>query len=137
MVMLLAGCAVTPAEPGNTRVTLEGIRPGAQDEQVTLLLNLQNASDQVMQVAGLDYRLELNGAEFAWGASRQAVDVPGRGEALFSVTVPGQLPANERGDEGGYRLVYNLSGTVYLADGRGRLPFVQEGLLTWQEPSTP
>ena len=133
--MLLAGCAVTPAEPGMTRVTLEGIRPGAPEEHVTLLFNLQNASDRTMRVAGMDYRLELDGAEFAWGASRQAVDVPGGGEAIFAVTVPGELPANDR--DGGYRLEYNLSGSVYLADDRGRLPFVHDGRLTWREPDTP
>lgn len=137
-VTLLVACATTTDRSFATRVTLEGIRPAAQAEQLTLLLSLQNLSGSVMRIAGLDYRLELNDAEFAWGSSRQSVSVPAMGEAVFPVSVPGRLPLNDNGG-GGSRdaLVYNLSGVIYLADDRGRLPFVEEGSLNWREGVNP
>jgi hypothetical protein len=97
-------------------------------------LKLKNRGDSVMPVTGLRYRLELNDVEFAWGFSRQSVDVPAHGEAVFSITVPGRLPGTEPGQT---RLRYNLSGMIQLADDRRESSFVQDGVLNWQDAAGP
>lgn len=87
-----------------------------------------------MPVTGLRYRMELNDVEYAWGVSRQSVDVPAQGEAVFGISVPGRLPAAESGQT---QLRYSLSGVIYLAGDRRALPFTQDGVLNWHDNAGP
>ena len=77
-------------------------------------------------VTGLRFRLELDGVDYAWGTSRQAVSLPVGGEALFTVTVPGSLPEARPGRD---QLPYNLAGTLLLDDNPGEARFVHAGSL--------
>ncbi len=79
-------------------------------------------------------RVELDGMEFSWGVSRQSVEVPAHGEAVFDVTVSGRLPDAEPGQ---MRLRYSLGGIIYLAGDRGELPFAHDGFLDWQAAAGP
>jgi hypothetical protein len=132
--VLLGACAGTPDSAQSPLVTLDSIEPVAQTEQVILQLNLRNRTDAVMPVTGLRYRVELGGVEFAWGTSRQSVDIPAHGEAVFDLTVPGRLPDAEPGQ---MRLRYGLGGMIYLAGDRGELPFAHDGVLNWQGVAGP
>jgi len=131
---LLGACAGTPDNAQAPLVTIDSVESVAQTEQVILQLNLKNRTDAVMPVTGLRYRVELSGVEFAWGTSRQSVEVPAHGEAVFDVTVPGRLPDAEPGQ---MRLRYGLGGMIYFADDRGALPFAHDGVLNWQGAASP
>lgn len=134
MVTLLCACAATPDNAQSPLVTLDSVESVAQTEQVILQLNLENRTDAAMPVTGLRYHVELSGVEFAWGISRQSVDVPARSVAVFDVTVSGRLPEAEPGQ---MRLRYSLGGMIYLAGERGELPFAHEGFLDWQAAAGP
>ncbi len=115
-------------------VSLDGIEAVSQPEQVILLLNLQNRSDQMLPVSGLRYRLDLDDVEFAWGTSRQYVEVPARGEAIFEVVVPGRMPEMTAGQT---KLNYSLSGMVQLVGERRPIAFSRDGSLNWQAARRP
>jgi len=112
-------------------LTLESIEPAVQAGQLMLQLKLKNNTRSTMAVSGMRYRVELDGAEFSWGVSRQSADVPAGGEALFDVTLPGQVPVL---DPAATHLPYHLAGTVYLGEERRQLPFRHTGRL--QRPGT-
>jgi hypothetical protein len=129
---LLAACATTPDVTGFARVTLESIEPAGDTGQVLLQLKLVNMTDTVMPVLGMQYRVAFDGDEFAYGVSRQAIDVPARGEAVFDIIAPGTLPPVRPGVGGRLQLGYQLGGTIHLAGDREALPFAGEGTLSWQ-----
>lgn len=132
--VFLGACAGTPDSAQSPLVTLDSVESVAQTEQVILQLNLKNRTEAIMSVTGLRYRVELSGVEFAWGVSRQSVEVPAHGEAVFDVTVPGRLPDAQPGQ---MRLRYGLGGLIYLAGDRGGLPFAHDGVLNWQGAAGP
>ena len=142
VVTLLPGCAGGPSpatlvplesiegsvpEPVQAALlTLESIEPSAQAGQLMLQLRLKNNTSSTLAVSGMRYRVELDGAEFSWGVSRQSTEVPAGGEALFDVTLPGQVPVL---DPAVTHLPYRLAGTVYLGEERRQLPFAHTGSL--------
>ena len=107
-------------------LTLESIEPSGKAGQLMLQLKLKNNTRSPMAVSGMRYRVELDGAEFSWGVSRQSAEVPAGGEALFDVTLPGQVPVLEPAVT---HLPYRLAGTLYLGEERRQLPFAHTGRL--------
>ena len=140
VVTLLPGCAGGPPpatlvplesieasvpEPVQAALlTLESIEPSVQAGQLMLQLKLKNNTHSPMAVSGMRYRVELDGAEFSWGVSRQSAEVPAGGEALFDVTLPGEVPGPTH-----THLPYRLAGTIYLGEERRQLPFSHTGRL--------
>ena len=133
-VFLLAACAATPDYTPSPLVTLGSIEKAAQPQQVILQLNLQNRSDRMLPVNTLRYRVDLDDVEFAWGTSRQSVEVPAYSVAVFDIVVPGRLPEVQAGQT---HLYYNLSGMIHLDGKRSPIAFAQDGRLNWQPASTP
>ena len=133
-MLLLVACATTPDPAGSTLVSLDGIELATEPDQVVLLLNLQNRSDEILPVSALRYRVELDDTEFAWGTSQQSVEVPAQGEALFEIVVPGRLPAMQTGQT---QLRYSLSGMIQLGGKRSPVTFTQDGRLNWRAANSP
>ena len=100
-------------------------------------LNLKNTTNNIMPVTGMQYRVAFDGNDFTYGVSRQAIEVPAQGEAVFDITAPGALPAARPGEDGQLRLGYRLTGVIDLAGDRRALPFASEGVLAWQAPGSP
>lgn len=132
--LLLAACAATPDHTQSTLVTLGSIKKAAQPQQVILQLNLQNRSNRVLPVSTLRYRVEFEDVEYAWGTSRQSVEVPAYGMAVFDIVVPGRMPVVQAGQT---HLRYYLSGMILLAGERSPIAFAQDGRLDWQPATTP
>jgi LEA14-like dessication related protein len=132
--LLLTACAATPDHTPSPLVTLGSIEKAAQPQQVVLQLNLQNRSDRILPVSTLRYRVDLEDVEFAWGTSRQSVEVPAYGVAVFDIVVPGRMPVVQAGQT---HLRYNLSGMIHLAGARSPIAFAQDGRLNWQPATAP
>ena len=133
-IVLLAACATNSDHVRSPRVILDSLEPAAQTGQVMMHVNLKNRNNAVMPVSALRYRLELDDMEFAWGISRQSVQVPAHGEAVFAILVPGRMPVTDTGQT---QLHYSLSGIIYLADGGGEVSFTEDGVLNRQGAEGP
>jgi hypothetical protein len=137
LLLLQVACASTHGRAPSSRVTLASIEPAGKPMQYTLQLVLHNPGHTILPVAGLDYRLVINGVDFAWGASRQSVDVPPQSDAVFDIDVQGILPEQQDPIGRSPRLSCHLSGSVKLSDARGSLPFVYDGELVRPSPVAP
>lgn len=141
--LLFTACAGLGGYREPPRVSLVGIQPldmTLMEQRYRLALRILNPNDVDLPVSGMNYSVELNGREFAYGVSRQEVTIPALGEAVVEVEVISslldmlrQLRALE--DDTARGLDYRLVGDLRLGDHGVRLPFEYSGSLDWVPPS--
>jgi LEA14-like dessication related protein len=143
-MLLLAGCTTLNKYPEPPRVSLVSIQPKDMtllEQRYGLQLRILNPNESAIPVEGLSYSLQINGHEFAYGVSRQAVSIPPFGEALLDVDVVSNLlsvmqQVQEMGGEQQESLQYRLAGKISLANSVGRLPFDYHGELKYSPAKT-
>jgi LEA14-like dessication related protein len=143
LCVLLTACAGTGGYREPPRVSLAGIQPldmTLLEQRYQLALRILNPNDVEMPLRGLSYSVEINGREFAYGVSRQAVTIPALGEAIVEVEVVSSLLDMLRqlralDDDERQRLDYRISGGLRLANRKARLPFDYRGSLDWMAPA--
>jgi LEA14-like dessication related protein len=139
LAVLVSGCAGLGAYRDPPRVSLVSIQPkemGVLEQRYGLQLRILNPNDTALPVKGMQYSLEINDREFAYGVSRQPVTIPAYGEALLDVDVVSNLlsvlqqlqEANTGKQES---LKYRLSGSLSLENRFGKLPFDYHGELNY------
>jgi LEA14-like dessication related protein len=139
LAVLVSGCAGLGAYRDPPRVSLVSIQPkemGVLEQRYGLQLRILNPNDTALPVKGMQYSLEINDREFAYGVSRQPVTIPAYGEALLDVDVVSSLlsvlqqlqEANTGKQES---LKYRLSGSLSLENHPGKLPFDYRGELNY------
>jgi LEA14-like dessication related protein len=138
-VLLPAGCASLRGYREPPRVSLVSIRPldmTLLEQRYALQVRVLNPNDVALPLAGMDYRIEINRREFAYGVSHQSVAIPAHGEALLDVTVTSTLldllrQVQAAGRDTQPALSYRISGRLDLAHGPHRIPFEYSGSLSW------
>lgn len=139
VVLLLAGCASLGGYRDPPRVSLVSIEPldmTLLEQRYALQLRILNPNDVALPVSGLNYSIEINRREFAYGVSRQSVTIPAHGEALLDVEVISNLlslmrQVQELGAGGKQVIEYRLSGKLSLDHSPVRMPFDYSGELSW------
>jgi LEA14-like dessication related protein len=139
LALLLAGCAGLGSYREPPRVSLVSIQPrelGVLEQRYGLQLRIMNPNDTALPVAGMQYSLQINDREFAYGVSRQPVSIPAYGEAVLDVDVVSnllsvlrRLQEENTGKPGS--LTYRLSGSLSLENRVGKLPFDYHGELNY------
>ena len=137
---LLNACATLSPYKESPRVSLVSIQPqeiGVLEQRFGLQLRILNPNATAIPVEGLSYTVEINNREFAYGVSRQAVDIPAFGEALLDVEVVSSLlnvvqQLQALNAETRSSLNYRLSGKIGLANSPVSLPFDYSGVLDYQ-----
>jgi LEA14-like dessication related protein len=89
----------------------------------------------------MQYSLQINDREFAYGVSRQPVSIPAYGEALLDVDVVSNLlsvlqQVQEASTGKQHGLKYRISGNLRLGNQLGKLPFDYHGELNYLPSST-
>ncbi len=139
LVLLLAGCASLGGYHDPPRVSLVSIEPldmALLEQRYALQLRIINPNGVVLPVGGLDYSIEINRREFAYGVSLQSVTIPAHGEAILDVEVISNLlnllrQVQELGADGKQVIEYRISGKLSLNHSPVRLPFEYSGELNW------
>ena len=142
--LLFAGCATMNKYPEQPRVSLVSIQPKDMtllEQRYGLQLRILNPNETAIPIEGLSYSLEINGREFAYGVSRQAVSIPPFGEALLDVEVVSNLlsvmqQVQEMSGEQRESLQYRLAGKISLANSLAKLPFDYHGELNYSPAKT-
>jgi LEA14-like dessication related protein len=107
---------------------------GVLEQRYALQLRILNPNDEALPVAGMQYTLQINDREFAYGVSRQPVSIPPYGEALLDVDVVSNLlgmlqQLQEMNAETHESLKYRLTGSIRLDNSHRKLPFDYNGEL--------
>ena len=142
---LLSACASINPYTEAPRVSLASIEPRDMtllEQRYGISLRIMNPNDAALQVEGLSYALEINEREFAYGVSRQSVEIPAFGEALLDVEVVSNLlnvmqQIQEMSGESRDSLTYRLTGKISLANSLGSLPFDYSGELSYLPAGKP
>ena len=142
---LLGACASINPYTEAPRVSLSSIEPKDMtllEQRYGIRLRVMNPNDAALQIEGLSYALEINEREFAYGVSRQAVEIPAFGEALLDVEVVSNLlnvmqQLQEMSGESRDSLTYRLTGKISLANSLGSLPFDYSGELSYLPAGKP
>ena len=147
LTVLVSGCAGLGATREPPRVSLVSIQPkemGVLEQRYGLQLRILNPNDIALPVAGMQYSLQINDREFAYGVSRQPVTIPAYGEAVLDVDVVSSLlrllqQLQEASTGKQESLKYRLSGSLSLENHLGKLPFDYSGDLNYlpASPTTP
>ncbi len=136
LALLLCSCALVPKleAPHLSIVDVQVVGGDLWQQHLTVRMHVHNPNDRALPIKALDYTVEVDGQQFASGASVASFVVPALGDADFDMNVTTNLAttfvkllgrASGAGDgEVGYRLV----GKVTLSEGFLRsVPFDQKG----------
>ena len=134
--LLLAGCVLTSkfTAPRLSVVDVQIEHGDLWEQRLKVRMRVQNPNDRRLPVKGLDYILEVEGEQFASGASAASFVVPARGEAEFDMNVTTNLAGTllkflGRGsDAPGQSVAYRLTGRIALSEGLMRsIPIEERG----------
>jgi LEA14-like dessication related protein len=139
LALLLAGCSGlapdTALAPPQVRLTdIRITELGPSEQRYRLELEVHNPNRFAVPIAGLVYRLTINGEPFGRGASDRPVELAANGDTRLSVELVNRtedlLQQLQRlAEGGGDTLDYALFGEVRLRGRRDPVPFGSEGSL--------
>ena len=139
--LLLAACALTPKfiPPRLSVVDVQIESSDLWEQRLKVRMRVQNPNDRRLPVKGLEYSLEVEGQQFASGASAASFVVPPMGEAEFDMNVTTNLAGTlikllGRGSDAlGQSVAYRLTGKIALSQGLMRsMPFEERGTFRLQ-----
>ena len=139
--LLLAACALTPKfiPPRLSVVDVQIESSDLWEQRLKVRMRVQNPNDRRLPVKGLEYTLEVEGQQFASGASAASFVVPAMGEAEFDMNVTTNLAGTlikllGRGSDAlGQSVAYRLTGKIALSEGLMRsIPFEERGTFRLQ-----
>jgi LEA14-like dessication related protein len=139
--LLLAACALTPKfiPPRLSVVDVQIESSDLWEQRLKVRMRVQNPNDRRLPVKGLEYTLEVEGQQFASGASAASFVVPAMGEAEFDMNVTTNLAGTlikllGRGSDAlGQTVAYRLTGKIALSEGLMRsIPFEERGTFRLQ-----
>jgi LEA14-like dessication related protein len=132
----LSSCALAPKleAPQLSIADVQILSSDLWEQHLKVRMHVHNPNDRALPIKALEYTVEVDGQQFASGASVAAFTVPPLGETDFDMNVTTNLAgtfikllgrgSGAGGDEVGYRLV----GKVSLSEGFLRsVPFDQKG----------
>ena len=128
----LLGREVLPPDVFLTNVKPIGL--GLLEQRIELTFRVTNPNDFELPIEGGVFDLALNGAPFARGVTRGAVELPALGESFVTIeasTTTAELLSQLRSLRDREQLDYALTGHFTLDDtfGVGRIPFTRESQL--------
>ena len=140
LTALVGGCALIPTHlqaPQLSLVDVQLLKSDLLVQRFRVRIRVANPNDRELDVAGIDYRLQLEGEDFASGVTAASFVVPALGESEFEMTMNTNMAATvlkllsrkdrTASDPIGYRIV----GKVSLSEGFLRsVPFDQAGVFT-------
>lgn len=131
---LVVACAGVVPRPEPPNVTLSGLALeefGLVEQRYRLRLRIQNPNAVELPISGMAFSLDLNGVEFAHGASAEIQPIPAFGERLVDIPVTGSLMGILRQLQmlgGGIeRITYRLTGKIVLTRHAIEMPFDYRG----------
>jgi LEA14-like dessication related protein len=129
-----AGCAVLPkfAAPKLSVISLKMQSADIFSQRMLVRMRVLNPNARELPIKGIEYRIEVDEAEFAQGLTDTPFIVPAMGEAEFDVQVTANLASaltkflsRKSGQD---TLDYRLIGSVALSSGfLRRIPFDERG----------
>jgi LEA14-like dessication related protein len=139
-VALLGACAVTPKlETPHLAVTdVTILNNDLWAQKLRVRVQVDNPNNIALPVRGLEYTIEVEGQQFATGASAASFLVPARGQAEFDMNVTANLAGTlirllVRNQQGQQSVAYRLTGKLSLSEGFLRsIPFEEHGTFNLQ-----
>jgi LEA14-like dessication related protein len=129
-----ASCAVLPKfeAPKLSVISMKVQSADIFSQRMVVRMRVMNPNARELPIKGIEYRIEVNDAEFAQGLTDAAFVVPAMGEAEFDVQVTANLATaltkflSRKGSQD--TLDYRLIGSVSLSSGfPRRIPFDERG----------
>ncbi|MEM7081476.1 MAG: LEA type 2 family protein [Pseudomonadota bacterium] len=110
--------------PKVSLANVELLSAGLLEQRYRLSLRVQNPNGVAIPINGLDYAVNIGGAEFAKGVSASAFSLPAKGEDVVEIDVSTNLLESARHlytlfKNGKDNVDYNLSGNINVD-----LPFI-------------
>jgi len=137
LTVLMVGCATLGQYPEPIKVTLADIRPMEMtllEQRYLLKVRVQNPNDAALTVRGMSYEIALNGKEFAHGVSSTPFTVAGFSEQIVEGEIVStvfsfyeQIRQLQKNPNEPFQ--YQISGSLSLGAGAGRVPFEYKGEL--------
>ena len=135
-ILLLTACAgglpLQNLAPEVSLADFKLVNLGILEQKYRLRLNLKNPNPIPLPIAGLNYKLNINGQEFTNGVSNQAITIPASGEEYLELDVTSNL-AKIVGQWGDLQTLlnrnfnYQLTGGLNVMEGAPQIPFDYKG----------
>ena len=132
--LALGGCA-TALQLEAPKLSVVSMKMQSADifsQRMLVRMRVMNPNARALPIKGITYRIEVNDAELAEGASNTPFEVPAMGEAEFDVQLTANLASalaqflSRKGSQD--KLDYRLVGSVALSSGfLRRIPFDERG----------
>jgi LEA14-like dessication related protein len=138
VMALLAGCSLFVPKfvtPQLSVVNVNLLKSDLWHQELRVRMRVVNPNDRALPVKGLNYRLKVDGEEFAHGESAASFVVPALGEAEFDMSVSASMASMliKVLGQGATRVDYQLTGRISLSSGLLRsIPFDEHGTFKLQ-----
>jgi LEA14-like dessication related protein len=120
--------------PQLTVVNVQLLRSDILSQRFRVRMRVMNPNDRKLAVAGIDYRLQVEGENFANGTSAASFVVPALGQTEFDMTMNSNMAATvfkllgQKDRTMADPIAYRIAGKVSLSEGLLRsVPFDQKG----------
>jgi LEA14-like dessication related protein len=132
--LTVCGCAVLPKfeSPKLSVISMKMQSADIFSQRLLVRMRVLNPNARELPIKGIEYRIEVDGTEFAQGLTDSPFVVPSMGEAEFDVQVTANLASaltkflSRNGSQ--ETLDYRLVGSVALSSGfLRRIPFDERG----------
>jgi LEA14-like dessication related protein len=136
LFLLIGGCAALQPQIERPRLELANIEVkelGLFQQRFLVTLRAQNPNAVALPIRGLTYALDLEGSEFASGATATPFTLPAYGETDVQLELSTSLMRTgqwlfDRLKKGGTTMDYRIRGDIDVArTGVGRIPFENTG----------
>ncbi|MBX3018742.1 MAG: LEA type 2 family protein [Bdellovibrionaceae bacterium] len=136
MTLAVTSCSLLELAVKRPEVKLDQVRvtnPGLRDSTLMFDLNVTNPNPTTLKVDGIDYKLVLNGKQFAEGVYDQVTELPG--EQTVKVSLPIKVEYARVFDS--LMSALQKPESQYMLQGSARLgiftiPFSKDGTIKWQ-----
>jgi len=138
LCLLLSACALTAdfQPPKLTIVNVGMVSADVFSQQFRIRLHVQNPNNVELPVKSIEYKLYLQGDNFAEGTSEQAFAVPAHGDAEFDTVISTNFVSSivrilgTMNNSSDTKVQYNFVGKVRLSKGMvSKIPFNETGVV--------
>ncbi len=142
LILFLSGCSAITTKPEQFKVNISSMQvleSTLMEQRFQVKLRVMNRTNNVVNIDGMSFDIELNDKDFASGVSNEQVTIEAFSENLISVNVTSTIfsilrQINSLQQNKSQAFKYKISGYVYSGSSLWGIPFQETGEINLNSP---
>lgn len=142
LILFLSGCSAITTKPEQFKVNISSMQileSTLMEQRFQVKLRIMNRSNNMVNIDGMSFDIELNDKDFASGVSNEQVTIEAFSEGIVSVNVTSTIfsilrQINSLQQNKSQDFKYEISGYVYSGSSMWGIPFQETGKINLNSP---